>query len=76
MDTMVALVLGLLVASAKGFYDTQSAEATQMAAQVIMLDRTLPTMDPSRTRRATASVAPWSMRWIESAHTSAPELPL
>jgi hypothetical protein len=76
MDTMVALVLCLLVASAKSLYDTRSAEVMQMAAQVFMLDRRLPTMDPSRTRRATASVASWSIRWSESAHTSAPELPL
>lgn len=37
----VALVLGLLVYSAKSFYDTQTAEVTQMAANVLFLDRVL-----------------------------------
>ena len=39
--TMSALVLGLLVSSAKNFYDTQSAELTQMSADVVLLDRLL-----------------------------------
>jgi hypothetical protein len=39
--TMAALVLGLLVSSAKSSYDTQSAELTQMSANVIFLDRLL-----------------------------------
>jgi hypothetical protein len=39
--TTVALVLGLLVYSAKSFYDTQTAEVTQLAANVVMLDRVL-----------------------------------
>jgi hypothetical protein len=39
--TMAALVLGLLVASAKNFYDTQSSELTQLSANVILLDRLL-----------------------------------
>ena len=41
VGTMAALVLGLLVASAKGSYDTQSAEVTQLAANVALLDRVL-----------------------------------
>jgi hypothetical protein len=39
--TMSALVLGLLVSSAKSFYDTQSAEVTEMSAKVVSLDRVL-----------------------------------
>jgi hypothetical protein len=39
--TMAALVLGLLVASAKNFYDAQSSELTQLSANVVMLDRVL-----------------------------------
>ena len=39
--TTVALVLGLLVYSAKSFYDTQTAEVTQLAASVVLLDRVL-----------------------------------
>ena len=36
--TTVALVLGLLIASGKGFYDTQTSEVTQLAADVVLLD--------------------------------------
>ena len=39
--TMAALVLGLLVASAKGAYDTEKSEVTQMAGKVAFLDRVL-----------------------------------
>src|SRR5215813_6193158 len=39
--TMAALVLGLLTGSAKGSYDTQDSELKQMAANVLLLDRTL-----------------------------------
>lgn len=41
LGTMSALVLGLLIASAKGSYDTQRNEFTQMAANAIFLDRIL-----------------------------------
>lgn len=41
VGTMAALVLGLLVASAKGSYDTQSAELNQLSANVVVLDRIL-----------------------------------
>jgi hypothetical protein len=39
--TMAALVLGLLVASAKGAYDTEKSEVVQMAGKVAFLDRVL-----------------------------------
>jgi hypothetical protein len=39
--TMAALLLGLLVASAKGSYDTQKDELTQMTARMVFLDRVL-----------------------------------
>jgi Protein of unknown function (DUF4239) len=39
--TTVALVLGLLIASAKGFYDTQNTEMTEAAAHIVLLDRIL-----------------------------------
>jgi hypothetical protein len=39
--TLSALVLGLLVASAKGSYDAQSTELTQMSAKLVLLDRVL-----------------------------------
>jgi len=41
VGTMAALVLGLLVASAKGSYDAQSSELTQMSANIVLLDRVL-----------------------------------
>lgn len=39
--TTVALVLGLLIASAKGFYDTQNTEMTEAASNIVLLDRVL-----------------------------------
>ena len=41
VGTMSALVLGLLVASAKGSYDAQSTELTHMSANIAVLDRVL-----------------------------------
>ena len=39
--TMAALVLGLLVAAAKGDYDDQSSELVEMSANIALLDRVL-----------------------------------
>jgi len=39
--TMSALVLGLLIASAKNSFDTQNTAFTEMSAQVVVLDRVL-----------------------------------
>ena len=44
--TMTALVLGLLIASAKGSYDTARSEMTQMAAKLVFLDRILANYGP------------------------------
>src|SRR6202035_5209877 len=44
--TMTALVLGLLVSSAKGTYDTARSEVIQMAAKVAFLDRALALYGP------------------------------
>ena len=41
VGAMAALVLGLMVASAKGSYDTQKSELIQMSAGVVALDRIL-----------------------------------
>jgi hypothetical protein len=60
IGTMAALVLGLLVASAKGSYDTQRNGLAQLSGNVIFLDRTLARYGPeSRDARETlrASVA-------------------
>jgi hypothetical protein len=39
--TLAALVLGLLIASAKGSYDAQDVALTQISAKLILLDRVL-----------------------------------
>jgi hypothetical protein len=58
--TMSALVLGLLVSSAKSFYDAQNSSVTEMSAKVILLDRLMahdgPEAKPARDalRRAVA----------------------
>jgi len=39
--TMAALVLGLLVATAKASFDTKTSELTEMSADTVMLDRML-----------------------------------
>lgn len=39
--TITAILLGLLIASAKSFYDTQNSELTEMSAKVVLLDRVL-----------------------------------
>jgi hypothetical protein len=46
IGTMSALVLGLLVASAKGSYDTKKAEINTMSAKVVLLDRVLARFGP------------------------------
>src|SRR5262245_39593260 len=46
VSTMSALVLGLLVSSAKGSYDTERNEVIQMAAKVAFLDRVLAVYGP------------------------------
>lgn len=54
VGTMAALVLGLLVASAKANYDTQSNELIQMSANVILLDRILSHYGPEATEARNA----------------------
>lgn len=41
ISTMNAIVLGLLVASAKGSYDAKAQDLQEVAAQIIVFDRTL-----------------------------------
>jgi Protein of unknown function (DUF4239) len=47
VGTMAALLLGLLVASAKSSFDTRSSEVTQMAADAVLLDRVLAHYGPA-----------------------------
>jgi hypothetical protein len=44
--TMAALVLGLLIASAKSAYDTRSNQLTELSADMILLDRALARYGP------------------------------
>jgi hypothetical protein len=46
IGTMTALVLGLMIASAKGSFDTQRAGIAQLAGDVIMIDRNLAHFGP------------------------------
>ena len=46
VGTMAALVLGLLVASAKSSFDAQSSELTQASANIVVLDRVLARYGP------------------------------
>ena len=52
--TMTAILLGLLISSAKGTFDTTRSEVIQMAAKVALLDRVLKLYGPQATdsRRA------------------------
>ena len=67
--TTVALVLGLLVASAKGFYDTQSAEITQFSANMVVLDRVLAHYGPE------SAVARSALRSLAAGQIERMELP-
>ena len=46
VTTMSALVLGLLVTSARVFYETQTTQVTEMSATIILLDRVLAAYGP------------------------------
>ena len=76
VGTMTALVLGLLIASAKGTYDTQRNGMAQLAANVIVLDRALAHFGPEtrETRELLrASVADMVRRtWPEEEPGSGP----
>jgi hypothetical protein len=80
VGTLSALVLGLLIASAKGSYDAQSSELTQMSAKVVVLDRVLAHYGPE-TKEARAlsrgSVVrildqAWSKRQANTSQLEAP----
>lgn len=64
--TTVALVLGLLIASAKGFYDTGNTEMTQLAADALLLDRILVHYGPE-TREARADLRNSVARLVNNA---------
>jgi hypothetical protein len=78
--TMAALVVGLLIAAAKGSYDTQSGEVKQITADMILLDNLLAQYGPetSPIRQQIREVIPsFAGRiWQEKAvATDAPYIP-
>jgi hypothetical protein len=73
--TMSALVLGLLVSSAKGSYDTERSEVIQMATKVAFLDRVLANYGPEAAEARTTfhEVVKEAVKqmWPEEAHLPA-----
>jgi Protein of unknown function (DUF4239) len=67
--TLAALVLGLLVASAKSSYDTKSEEIKESAAKIIVLDRSLrqygPETKPARDALQRAITSRVNLTWVE-----------
>jgi len=80
--TITALVLGLLITSAKSTYDTQRNEVKQIASKVVLLDGHLKRFGPEAHRARAlqrAAMAPmidriWGQRAVKSA-TGAPYQP-
>jgi hypothetical protein len=75
ISTMNAIVLGLLVASAKGSYDAKVSDLQDAAANVIVLDRTLREYGPEtqKTRALLRDLvkARTNLQWIRSQTASA-----
>jgi len=74
VGTMAALILGLLVASAKSSFDAQSSELTQGSANIVVLDQVLAQYGPETRevreilRRAVVKII--EDTWSHSPHTS------
>ena len=68
--TLAALVLGLLVSTAKSSYDTKSEEIKASAAKIILLDRNLrqygPEANQVRAMARRAAVSRVNQHWLES----------
>jgi len=64
IGTMAALVLGLLIATAKGTYDTQSSHVAQLAAGIVELDRLLANYGPE-TKEARDSLRQTAIEQID-----------
>ena len=71
VGTMSALVLGLLVASAKGFYDAQTTEMTQISANIIFLDRGLARYGPE-TKEAREALRSTTQRILDQTWSKNP----
>ena len=70
VGTMAALVLGLLVASAKSYFDAQNTEMIQTSADIIVLDRALayygPATKEAREALQSTAVALLNQTWSKS----------
>ena len=71
--TLSALVLGLLISSAKNSFDAQSTELTQSSAQVVLLDRVLahygPETEKARDALRTSVVSAIDRMWTKTRRT-------
>jgi hypothetical protein len=76
--TMSALLLGLLVSSAKGSYDTVRTEVIQMAAKITLLDRVLslygPDAGPLRSQFHAALDGAIRQMWSRDVGTAGPNV--
>ena len=72
--TMTAILLGLLISSAKSTFDTTRSEVTQMAAKVTLLDRVLKLYGPEAmdARRALQDTVADGVRRMWPAERSGP----
>src|SRR5437899_5614284 len=72
--TMTAVLLGLLISSAKGTFDTAQSEVMQMAAKVALLDRVLALYGPeaAEARRALRDAVAHAGRRAWPPNASAP----
>jgi hypothetical protein len=66
--TMAALVLGLLIASAKSSFDVQNSELTEMSSRIVLLDRMLARYG-AETQDARAELRTAVVRAIDSLST-------
>ena len=46
IGTMTAILLGVLIGSGKGFYDSENKELTEVSAKILLLDRALALYGP------------------------------
>jgi hypothetical protein len=64
---MTALVLGLMLNSAKNTFETNSHDIRMLATELILLDRTMRVLGPeaehARDDRADPAPGPWPRRW-------------
>ena len=74
VGTMTAILLGLLISSAKGTFDSTRSEVIQMAAKVALLDRVLKLYGPQATdsRRALQDTIADGVRRMWPAEQSGP----